>query len=49
MPTGRALRPSCSRYIRARGAGPFEAIGEAGGRPRTRGRNGALQPADPAS
>ena len=26
MPTGRALRPSCSRYIRARGAGPHEAI-----------------------
>ena len=33
MPTDRALwpRPSCSRYIRARGAGPPEAIGEAGG------------------
>ena len=29
MPTDRALRPSCSRYIpiRARGAGPPEAIG----------------------
>ena len=31
MPTDRALRPFCSRYIRARGAGPPEAIGEAGG------------------
>ena len=29
MPTDRALRHSCSRYIRARGAGPPEAIGEA--------------------
>ena len=28
MPTDRALRHSCSRYIRARGAGPPEAIGE---------------------
>lgn len=27
MPTDRALRPSCFRYIRARGAGPPEAIG----------------------
>ena len=26
MPTDRALRHSCSRYIRARGAGPPEAI-----------------------
>ena len=36
MHTDRALRPSCSRYIRARGAGPPEAIGEAEGRPRNR-------------
>ena len=28
MPTDRALRHSCSRYIRARGAWPPEAIGE---------------------
>jgi len=28
VPTDRALRPSCSPYIRARGAGPPEAIGE---------------------
>ena len=40
------LRPSCSRYIRARGAGPPEAIGEAGGRLRI-GRH-TLQLSDPA-
>ena len=33
MPTDRALRPRCSRYIRARGAGPPEAISEAGAAP----------------
>ena len=43
VPTGRALRPSCSRYIRARGAGPPEAIGEAGGRPRNRSSHPAAQ------
>ena len=41
--TDRALRPSCSRYIRARGAGPPEAIGEAGGRPRNRSSHPAAQ------
>ena len=41
--TDRALRPSCSRYIRARGAGPPEAIGEAGGRPRNRPSHPAAQ------
>ena len=47
MPTDRALRPSCSRYIRARGAGPPEAIGEAGGRPRNRSSHPAAQCALP--
>ena len=41
--TDRALRPSCSRYIRARGAGPPEAIVEAGGRPRNRSSHPAAQ------
>ena len=41
--TDRTLRPSCSRYIRARGAGPPEAIGEAGGRPRNRASHPAAQ------
>ena len=43
VPTGRALRPSCSRYIRARVAGPPEAITEAGGRPRNRPSHPAAQ------
>ena len=35
--------PRCSRYIRARGAGPPEAIGEAEGRPRNRSSHPAAQ------
>ena len=45
--TDRAQRHSCSRYIRARGAGPPEAIGEAGGRPRNRSSHPAAQCALP--